>query len=1167
MEGGRIRILIVDEEPSDGLAIRRALERAEPPFELEVAGTLREYKTVVDARPPDLVLVDLNLSDGRAVEILTSPAEAGAFPVLIMTNHGSEATAVAAMKAGALDYVVKSPEAFLNMPQTIAGALRQWRLLKERQQVQAVLRDSEERYRTLAGMAPVGIFRTDPAGKTIFVNQRWCEISGLSPDDALGEGWIAAVHPDDRDAVAAGWNKAATNRQPSRAEYRFVHPDGTIAWVIGQAVPEVDSAGQIVGYVGTITDITEHKRADALKDAIYEISEATQQAVGLDDLFAAVHHIVSRLMEAQNFYIALYDSTTNLLAFPYFVDEMDDRPDPFPAEKGLTSHVVRTGQPLLATPEVLRDFEERGEIRPLGTASIDWLGVPLKVQGRVIGVLTVQSYGGDVRYSEGDQEILSYVSAQVAQAIERKRAEEALRSSESQLQTVLESSSEGILAVDNEGKVIKASRQFAEMWNIPPSVIESGDDQVLLEFVLGQLVDRNRFLDKVHALYHSTAVSMDTLLFKDGRVFERLSSPLMRAGTVAGRVWSFLDITERKLAQDALRESEEKYRSILEAMQEGYYEVDLAGNFAFVNESMSTLLGYSRAEMLGMNDRQYTNKNNATILYQTFNRVYSTGQPTQVFDWEIIRKDGAKRFVEASISLRRGNSGQPIGFRGVVRDITERKLAEQELREGERHYRALFEAYPIPMCIYDPASLRILAVNPAATRTYGWSREEFSRLTLADISAPEELALFESHLAQLPLDASTVHMSESWHHRRKDGTTFEAELNSSPVSWEGRPARVFTAEDVTERRQIQERLLQSEKIAAVGQLAGGIAHDFNNILQAMLSLATVLRLRSDSPELAATVAEIEAHIRRGASLTQQLLLFSRREISQRQRQNLGEVVSPAISMLRHLLSENIKISLDLAPEPLWFDGDGSQIHQVLINLALNAKDAMPSGGAIFLRTGRDDGEIWLEVEDQGCGMSPEVQTRIFEPFFTTKDAGHGTGLGLSVVHGIVERHGGRIEVTSQPGKGSRFRVFLPESLPPEGAATREPGGETELTAGRGRRVLIVEDEEGARNGLVEALEFLGFNVTAAASGEEAQTLAAEPGFDLLLTDLVLPGMDGSALARVLCERWPNLKVIMMSGYTEDEAVRRGVDAGRVRFLQKPFEIARLDKELGAALAD
>jgi CheY-like chemotaxis protein/two-component sensor histidine kinase len=357
-------------------------------------------------------------------------------------------------------------------------------------------------------------------------------------------------------------------------------------------------------------------------------------------------------------------------------------------------------------------------------------------------------------------------------------------------------------------------------------------------------------------------------------------------------------------------------------------------------------------------------------------------------------------------------------------------------------------------------------------------------------------------------------------------------------------------------------------MAAIGQLAGGIAHDFNNILQAIGSLATVLRLRAASAELAKIVAEIEALIKRGSGLTQQLLLFSRREVSQRQRENLGEVVGPAISMLRHLIPENIKISVDLASEPLWFDGDGSQIHQVVINLALNAKDSMRSGGAIFLRTGREDGEIWLEVEDQGCGMSPEEQARIFEPFFTTKKAGHGTGLGLSVVHGIVERHGGRIEVASQPGKGSRFRVFLPESLPSQGVvAAAEPGDETELTAGRGRRVLIVEDEEGARNGLVEALEMLGFDVTAAASGEEAQALAAEPGFDLLLTDLMLPGMDGSTLASVLCERWPNLKVIMMSGYTEDEAVRRGVDEGRVRFLQKPFDIARLGKELEVALAD
>jgi CheY-like chemotaxis protein len=351
---------------------------------------------------------------------------------------------------------------------------------------------------------------------------------------------------------------------------------------------------------------------------------------------------------------------------------------------------------------------------------------------------------------------------------------------------------------------------------------------------------------------------------------------------------------------------------------------------------------------------------------------------------------------------------------------------------------------------------------------------------------------------------------------------------------------------------------------AVGRLAGGVAHDFNNILQAMLSLATVLRLRAGSPELTRIVGEIEAHIERGAGLTEQLLQFSRRQITDMQRLDLGKLASAAGLLLRRLIPEHIRLTVETTQERLWVQGNAGQLQQVLVNLAVNARDAMPSGGTLTVRTSGGHGEAVVEVADTGHGMDEATRTHLFEPFFTTKEPGKGTGLGLSVVHGIIGLHGGRIEVASAPGEGSSFRVTLPVVPAPDDPAS-EPFGEMELLHGHGERVLIVEDEDGARQALAELVEMLGYQVTAMGSGEDAGLLPTELAPALLLTDLMLPGIDGAALAAGLRARWPHLKIVLMSGYTEDEAVRRGVREGEVHFLQKPFDVTALARALGEAM--
>jgi PAS domain S-box-containing protein len=377
---------------------------------------------------------------------------------------------------------------------------------------------------------------------------------------------------------------------------------------------------------------------------------------------------------------------------------------------------------------------------------------------------------------------------------------------------------------------------------------------------------------------------------------------------------------------------------------------------------------------------------------------------------------------------------------------------------------------------------------------------------------------------------------------------------------------VATLRGAAERRRAEAALRQAQKMEAVGRLAGGVAHDFNNVLQAILSMTQVLRTRGGDPVSWNTnLSELEEQIRRGGGLTRQLLVFARREVSKPEEADLEAVLRDGATMLARLLRENIRFSTRLSGVPLKIAADRGQIQQVLMNLVLNSADAMPKGGELSVTCGRDGEEwVWFSVADTGHGIPAELHGRIFEPFFTTKEIGQGTGLGLSVVHGIVTSHGGRVEVSSEVGQGSIFRVVLPAlGFGPTPVARRDEVL-PEAAPGAGERVLVVEDEEGAREGLEEILEILGYRPVAVASGEALGLAPAEP-FDVLLTDLVLPGISGAELAGLLLARWSRLAVILMSGYTEDEAMRRGIRAGEVRFLQKPFDMETLARELRSAL--
>jgi two-component system, cell cycle sensor histidine kinase and response regulator CckA len=501
----------------------------------------------------------------------------------------------------------------------------------------------------------------------------------------------------------------------------------------------------------------------------------------------------------------------------------------------------------------------------------------------------------------------------------------------------------------------------------------------------------------------------------------------------------------------------------------------------------------------------------------------------------------------------------------IIRDVTDLRRAEEALRRSEEHYRLLFDANPQPMWVFDRESFAFLAVNQATIDHYGWSREEFLAMTAVDIRPPEEVqALLElmGRLADAPMRPGV------FRHRKRDGTLIDVETLGNPLCFYGRPAVMVLANDVTERRRLEEQFRQTQRMEAVGQLAGGVAHDFNNLLTVITGYCELLfhSLADRAPDLR-RVHEVHRAAARAASLTRQLLAFSRKQVLELRVLDLNEVVQGMAPMLSRLLGEHVHLNAPRTPHLGHVKADPGQIEQIVMNLAINARDAMPDGGALTIELAdveldaaprgidaalRSGPHVTLAVNDTGCGMDAATRARIFEPFFTTKEIGKGTGLGLATVYGIVQQSDGAIQVESEPGRGATFRIYLPR-VEPVAAAGEVAEAPAKSASGR-ETVLVVEDEKVVRALEAEILAGHGYNVLIAGDAQEALAIEerCEETIALLVTDVVMPGRSGRELAQEFVRRRPGTRVLYVSGYANDAFVGGGLlDAG-TSFLQKPF---------------
>ena len=949
------------------------------------------------------------------------------------------------------------------------------------------------------------------------------KIFGYTRDEIIGQPMETLVYPEDRVRVEKISHRLRAGEVTAQSINRNVTKDGRVIICEWHNTPLFAPNGAFLGILSMTQDITDRVRAEeSLRESERRLRLALEAAGAIAFMWDIKNDAVTRYFSTESALPVTAEGVVTL-------NEVRARihPDDLP---GFDSHLSA------CLAEGTDYHNEYRIVRPDGTTAC------------------LEEYGYLDRAPDGSPLRLLGMSIDVT---ERVAASEALRQSEDRLREAARVAGFGVFEHDHLAESLFWSTRIRDLYGLDAEA--PADLNTYLEMVHPE--DRAA-IEAAVAEAHNPAgegrfdVRHRLIRPNDGRIrWLATQSQTWFAGHGPDRrlirtVGATVDVTEAVEAAEALRESERRFRQLVDVLPESLF-VDVGGRITYCNPAFVRLMGAANAdELIGLSpfDVAHSDYHHAIRARAS---VVNGFHPIST-EMRVVRRDGRAVPVYA-VATGIHESGQHAVL-VVLSDLTQRERATELLR-------IVLGSVSDAILTIDQRGI-VKSANPAALGQFGYAEDELVGENVSLLMPEPYREEHDGYLADYIRTglAKVIGIGREVECRRRDGSRFPAELTVTEFSLEGERHFTGVLRDITERRRLQSQFIQAQKMEAVGRLAGGVAHDFNNLLTIINGYCELL-LMSDLPvgdQRRESVASIRDAGERAARLTEQLLAFSRSAIIEPKVIDLNELVSDSAKLLRRLIGEDIILAVITVPMPIWVKADPSQLEQVIMNLVVNARDAMPTGGRLTIETSTlapaDVDRSWfacLTVSDTGHGMTDEVKGKIFEPFFTTKGVGKGTGLGLAVVHGVVTQNGGRIAIESAVGVGTTFQILLPiitlessESLAdPVRLATR--GTET---------VLLVEDEEAVRKITRIALQMQGYTVLEADGGAEAIRLSESyPGeIHLLVSDVVMPEMGGRQLLDAVRQRRPGLRVLFMSGYMDDAVLLHGVVESTDAFIQKPF---------------